>query len=164
MKPEWYIHPLLLIKTHQPVITENFINCLKNGSTISSPGLHTFSGENEVELLESTRLEVDTMIFCTGYEANISIMLDLDQTRASPTSENKGLKSKINSGLVARLYQNVFEPRYPDSIACLCYWPFNVSVIPISDLMSMALAQVWKGIYKLPLEAKMNEEIDKHYA
>lgn len=28
----------------------------------------------------------------------------------------------------------------------------------------MALAQVWKGIYKLPSEAKMNEEIDKHHA
>jgi dimethylaniline monooxygenase (N-oxide forming) len=163
MKPEWNIHPPPSIKTHPAMITENFIDCLKDGSIISCPGLRTFSGENEVELLDGTHLEVDAVIFCTGYEANFSIMPDLDPTRATPTSENTKFKAKINSGPIGRLYQNIFDPRYPDSIAWLCYWSFTVGVTPIGDLMSMALAQIWKGNYKFPSEANMNKEIDKHH-
>lgn len=163
MRPEWNIHPPPSIKTHQPVITEHFIDGLKDGSIISCPGLLAFSGEKEVELLDGTRLEVDAVIFCTGYQANFSIMPDLDPTRAAPTSDKKELKAKVNSGPLARLYQNIFEPKYPDSIAYLCYWSFTVGVIPIGDLMTMALAQMWKGAYKFPSEAEMNKEIDKHH-
>lgn len=90
MKPEWNIHPPPSIKTHPAMITENFIDCLKDGSIISCPGLRAFSGENEVELLDGTHLEVDAVIFCTGYEANFSIMPDLDprELRLPPRTLN----------------------------------------------------------------------------
>lgn len=164
MKPEWNIHPPLSIKTHQLVITENFIDYLKDRSIISCPGPYASIGENEVELLDGTRLAVDAVIFCTGCEANFSIMPDLDLMCATLTPENTELKAKINSGPLARLYQNIFNPRYPDSIAWLCYWSFTVGIIPIGDLMSTALAQVWKDAYKLPSQVVMNKEIDKNHA
>jgi dimethylaniline monooxygenase (N-oxide forming) len=72
MKPEWNILPPPSIKTHQPVITENFIDYLKDESIIYCPGPYAFIGENEVELLDGTRLKVDAVIFCTGCEANFS--------------------------------------------------------------------------------------------
>jgi hypothetical protein len=53
---------------------------------------------------------------------------------------------------------------HPNSIAYLCYWFFTISVVPIRDLLRIALAQIWKGAYKLPSEVEISREIDKHHA
>jgi dimethylaniline monooxygenase (N-oxide forming) len=65
---------------------------------------------------------------------------------------------------LARLYKNIFLPSYPDSIAYLCNWGLGDGIMPIGDLASLAIAQVWKGNFPLPSEEHMNRDIDAHHA
>lgn len=46
---------------------------------------------------------------------------------------------------IPKLYQNIFSLDYPDSFAYVCGAGFQMAIFPIYDLISMALAQVWKG-------------------
>jgi dimethylaniline monooxygenase (N-oxide forming) len=164
MKPEWNIHPPPPFNSNFPVVSDNFISSLKEGCITSCPSLHSFTGEKEISLLDGTRLTIDAVIFCTGYEVDFSIMPDHDPTRNTPTSKDPSLQSKLLSGPLARLYQNIFDPSHSDSIAWLCYWSVQVPAIPIADLLTMALAQIWKGKPTLPSPAAMNRTIDAHHA
>ena len=164
MNPEWNIHPPPTFNSHFPVVSDNFISSLKDGFIKSCPSLHSITGENEISLLDGTRLTVDAIIFCTGYEVDFSIMPDHDPTRNTPSSKDPSLQNKLLSGPLARLYQNIFDPSHPDSIAWLCYWSVQVPFIPTADLVTMALAQIWKTPSMLPSPDDMNREIDAHHA
>jgi dimethylaniline monooxygenase (N-oxide forming) len=123
---------------------------------ISVYGLSHFVDASTVELLDGIKLGVDAVIYCTGYEADFSLLgPDLDPTKRS--------NGKTGSGL-ARLYQNIFPPKHSDSVANMNYARINMGADKISDICSLAVAQVWKGGYTLPSETDMEAEIDKHHA
>jgi dimethylaniline monooxygenase (N-oxide forming) len=119
-------------------------------------GLYHFVDASTVELLNGTKLEVDAVIYCTGYEPDFSLLgPDLDPT--------KGSNGKTGSGL-ACLYHNIFPPKHSDSVAYMNYARINMGADTISDICSLVIAQVWKGGYTLPSETDMEAEIDKPYA
>ena len=81
-------------------------------------GLYHFVDASTVELLNGTKLEVDAVIYCTGYEPDFSLLgPDLDPTKRS--------NGKTGSGL-ARLYQNIFPPKHSDSVAYMNYARINM--------------------------------------
>ncbi|KAK9234245.1 flavin monooxygenase-like protein [Lipomyces kononenkoae] len=158
LDPAWRIHPPPSILTHQPTITDSFINCLQDGSVASVVGIRCFVGDNCVELDDGSRIEADAVILCTGYVPDFNLMHGLDVTSSS-TISNVSYGSPF-----PRLYQNIFSPEYPESIAFLNNWAATVAVFPIGDLASMAIAQVWKGAFSLPSKEEMHREIDAHHS
>jgi dimethylaniline monooxygenase (N-oxide forming) len=107
---------------------------------------------------DGTRLEADTVIFCTGF-------IPHDELLQNQKPVNKGLEnSSISASSFPKLYQNVFPPEYVDCLAYSCYWVTPTSVLGMADLIAMAVAQVFKGGYQLPSIPEMNIQIDKHQA
>lgn len=104
MNPEWNNYPPPSFNSHFSVVSDNFISSLKDGSITSCTSLHSFTGEKGICLLDGTRLAIDAIIFCTGYEVVFSIIPDPDPTCNTPTSKYPSIQSKILSGSLARIY------------------------------------------------------------
>ncbi|EKD14955.1 dimethylaniline monooxygenase 2 [Drepanopeziza brunnea f. sp. 'multigermtubi' MB_m1] len=156
LDPAWRLSPAPSLAKHQPLITDNLVSSLWAKDIISVHGLRRFIGDGEVELTDGTALHVDAVILCTGYEPDFSIMPEF-----SPLDTSK--RAGIYKAPLARLYQNIFPPQYADSLAYLNYFALTDGVMKVSDLATMALAQIWKGSYQLPPRDKMNAEIDRHH-
>ncbi|KAK9366663.1 flavin monooxygenase-like protein [Lipomyces kononenkoae] len=157
LDPAWRIHPPPSILTHQPTISDSFINCLQDGSVTSVAGIRSFVGGDRIELEDGSVIAADAVIFCTGYVPDFNLIHGFDITNGSTMSNLR------HNSPFPRLYQNIFSPDYPESMAFLNNWAYTVGVFPIADLASMAIAQVWKGAFSLPPKDEMNREIDAHY-
>jgi dimethylaniline monooxygenase (N-oxide forming) len=149
LNPAWRIHPPPSIITHQPTVSDNLIDCLKDGSITSVMGIYRFSGPHEVELHDGTRLEIDAVISCTGYAADFSLIPDL-------------LPPNMSGNSTPRLYHNIFPPSRADSVAFLNSFNYPTGWFPLVDLASMAVAQIWAGRSTLPSVSVMNDSIDRH--
>jgi dimethylaniline monooxygenase (N-oxide forming) len=159
LDPSWKLSPAPSLANHQPVITDNLVSSLWAGDITSVSGLRSFFGDDTVELLDGTKLVVDAVVFCTGYEPDFSLVSGLDPT--ADVSYNQK-NTPYRGPPLARLYQNIFPVKYADSVAYMNYIALTDGAITVIDLASMAIAQIWKGNSRLPSRKEMNETIDKH--
>ena len=162
LDPTWRLSPAPSLANHQPVISDNLVSSLCAGDIVSVHGLSRFIDGETVELLDGTTLAVDAVIFCTGYEPDFSLIPDFDPI-ISTTQAAAEPKNSYQGPPLARLYQNIFPPKYADSLAYMNYVALTDGATTVIDLTAMAIAQIWKGSYKLPSEQEMNVAIDKHH-
>jgi len=160
LAPEWNFKPTPSILTHRPLISDHLVDHLRNESIISVGGLKRFIDGRVVELADGSTLEVDVVVFCTGYTADFSLMPENSPIAASDSSK---VEQTFQVPPLARLYKNIFLPSHPNSIAYLSSWTLADGIMPLSDLTSMAVTQVWKGTFELPSEEVMNRDIDAHH-
>ncbi|CAI4213413.1 unnamed protein product [Parascedosporium putredinis] len=73
IRPEWKLLPAPSMKTTIAVISDHFIDALEAGTVQSVGGVKQFTGPNEVELVDGTLLDVDTVIYCTGYRNDFGL-------------------------------------------------------------------------------------------
>lgn len=162
LRPEWGFEPAQRI----PIVSDTLCDYLESGKIESVKGFKRVVGGNQVELEDGTRLDVDVLIWCTGYKADFS-MLDprFDPTvreMATPTAwSNAG---GLNGKSVFRMYHNVFSVEKPESLAFLGCVAFPIGGFHLFDWASMAIAQVWAGRSQLPSKAAMNAEVDERHA
>jgi dimethylaniline monooxygenase (N-oxide forming) len=162
IRPEWKLSPAPSLNHSVPIISDEIIRALEDGGVDSVTGIGAVVGPNEVELVDGTRLQVDCIIFCTGYKSDFSILdSTVDPTRnttprwgAAPGSRGKPLP---------RLYQNIISLDYPESLAIMGSVAFASAAFQLYDLASMALAQIWKGNSYLPSKREMENAVDKHH-
>lgn len=162
IRPEWNLSPTPSLKQSVPIISDHLIDRLESGDIKSVSALQKVTGRNTVKLVDGTSLTVDTIIWCTGYKTDFSLVgEDYDPTRsttaawaASPGSNDKPLP---------RLYQNVFSLKEPHSLAFLGAAAFTSPAFQLYDLASMAIAQIWKGASSLPSQAEMEQAVDAHH-
>ena len=150
---------------HRPIISDVFINFLQAGLITSVAGLRQFLAGHEIELEDGSRIAVDAVIFCTGYHPDWTLTPEIDPISRppSPIQRTENAAAPHHPPL-ARLYQNIFLPSHANSIAYLTNWAFGVGIMPVGDLASMAITQVWKGTFPLPSEEQMNRDIDANHA
>lgn len=160
LRPEWNLWPARSFREAVPIVSDDIVRCLEEGSVTSVVGVKEVIGPNTVELTDGTRLEVDTIIYCTGYRTDYSL---LDES-VDPCRETAGWASTpgVKDHPLPQLYQNIFSLDYPDSLALMGCAIFPAPAFQIYDLASMAIAQVWSGKYKLPPVEEMRRAADKH--
>lgn len=161
LDPAWNFKPAPSVLTHRPLISEDLVGHLRSGAVASVPALERFVDARHVELSDDSILEVDAVIFCTGYKPDFVIPPDFSPAIVLPAASNP---ASVGVPPLPRLYQNIFSPEYPDSLAYLCNWYLGDGLNVIADLASMAIAQVWKGTFPLPPQEQMIREIDAHHA
>lgn len=162
-RPEWRLWPAPPVKHCLPVITDSLIENLETGAVRPANGIKRVSGPREIELEDGERIEVDAIIWCTGYQLSFDVLeRNVDPTRDT-TPEWAAAKGSKGRPL-PRLYKNVFSLDYPDSLAFMGCVTFSNGFFPLSDLASMAVAQVWKGRSKLPSKEEMNRSVDAHHS
>jgi dimethylaniline monooxygenase (N-oxide forming) len=108
--PSWRLSPAPSLANHQPTISDTLVDSLWAGDITSVYGLRRFIAGNKVELDDGTILEVDAVVLCTGYEPGFSLTPDF-----SLLEQGAGKEAGINHAPLARLYQNIFPPKYADS-------------------------------------------------
>lgn len=157
--PEWNLNlpPSLL---HQaPTVSDTLIPALRDGSIISTAAPSRITGPNAVQLDDGKTVHVDAIIYCTGYEVDYSILGCYDPTLIDPTV------SEARNKLTPRLYQNVFSLTYPESLAFVGIAIAFSPAFMISDLTSMAIAQLWSTrahTPNLPARRTMERWYEEH--
>ncbi|SCV61125.1 flavin depend monooxygenase that catalyses the oxidation of rubrofusarin to 9-hydroxyrubrofusarin [Fusarium fujikuroi] len=147
IRPEWGLSPAISVLHALPVISDNLIPLLESGDITSVPKIKRVTGPREIELTDGLRLD----------------LLDpsVDPTRNTTPKWAEAIGSRGKP--LPRLYQNVFSLDYPDSLAFMGNLLVATTAFPISDICTMAIAQIWKGNSPLPSIDEMNRATDKHH-
>lgn len=154
MRNEWHLLPCASVSHVHPAVQEAYIPALRNGDITPLKGFKDFAGENQVLLEDGSIIEVDAVIFCTGYKHDWSIMpeLEMDGTGGRPLKTSDELFcqgediSSATQGTgphIPRLFHLIFPPRWASSIAFLSWLAPQENAWCISELVSMAVAQVF---------------------
>lgn len=134
LDPAWKLSPGPSIKHQIPTISDTLIPCLREGKVTSTAVPNRIVGDYDVEMADGTIVQVDVIVFCTGYSSNFSVMGEYD-----PTLTPEGTYDHYTP----RLYQNILSLEHPDSLAFIGIAIAFLPAFLTTDLSSMALAQLW---------------------
>ncbi|KAI1157378.1 FAD/NAD(P)-binding domain-containing protein [Nemania serpens] len=194
VRDDWRLVPCPSMAHVHPAVQEDFIPALRKGDITPLHGFQDFAGESEVLLDNGATVEVDVVIFCTGYDLDFKIMPELEMDGAfgfplrtadelSQNDTGEGVRGEQNQPHLPRLYQMLFPPRYTSSVAILSWIAPQENVWCVSELASMAVAQIWaaetaadsRTTFKqrpaknyrspalLPSLKKMNSQVDAYH-
>lgn len=154
--PAWRLDPFPSTLLSLPGSSETIIPALKDGSLTSLHGLKRFLGPRSIEFDDGTILDnVDAVICGTGYSADFSVAPFIEMSRPA----------NYGGPEIARMWNNMFPPKYADSICMLCYSSYGKNNgFSFCDVSSMAVSNIWRGTHPLPPQDEMEREIDAHHA
>ncbi|KAJ9500880.1 hypothetical protein H2202_003438 [Exophiala xenobiotica] len=161
LDPAWRLGPAPSVLHQNPTVTDTLIPALRAGTITSTHAPERVLGTHEVELEDGTVVAVDSIIFCTGYAVDYSILGKYDPTISS-TAPGGGHDDET-----PRLYQNIFSLDHPDSLAFIGIALIIFPAFLLSDLTSMALAQIWSNradTPSLPPQGDMEQWYADHLA
>lgn len=158
LREEWHLLPCTSLQYVNPIVQDDFIPALRRGDVIPLFGFQDFVGDSLVLLTDGTIVEVDVVIFCTGYGLDFSIMPELEMDGAcglplrsaqevfkerldlAGPSKSRDQREQLH---IPRLFQMMFPPRWASSIAILSWMAPQEPRWNILELAAMALAQTW---------------------
>jgi dimethylaniline monooxygenase (N-oxide forming) len=162
VRPEWGFEPAPSIAGQRPLVSDDLVDCLINGTVKSTVGVDRVLDGTHVEMTDGTVIEVDAILFCTGFTVDYSVVgPDADPTRHTTKDWNRAIGS--NGKWLPRLYQNIFSLDHPDSLAFMGNLSFMNPAFFMFDLGAMALAQLWSGKSRFPSIDEMNRHVDAHH-
>ncbi|OAL71578.1 hypothetical protein A7D00_4483 [Trichophyton violaceum] len=159
LKPEWQLDPAPSFSQQRPIISDNLIDNLSSGRVISLPPIRQVCDDTTIEMTDGTVIEVDSIVWCTGYTVDYSMLGKSDPT----IYDQKDACEMSNGRKMPRLYQNVISLQHPESLAFMGNLSFMNPAFLMFDLASMAVAQLWKGTSRLPSKAEMNRQVDEQF-
>ncbi|KAF4912184.1 Monooxygenase aurF [Colletotrichum viniferum] len=162
IRPEWNLSPAPSLKTTSPVVSDEIIPALERGDVESVAGIGKVTGD-EVELTDGRVLQVDAIVYCTGYKADFSILDPKDDPANVPNPEWVAAKGARGKPL-PRLYKNVLSEKHPESLAFMGCVAFATGAFQLYDLAAMAIVQTWKGASPLPPAKETSRIIDRQHA
>ncbi|KAJ9614092.1 hypothetical protein H2200_002228 [Cladophialophora chaetospira] len=157
---QWRLSPSPSLLHHNPTVTDTLVPGLRAGTITSTHAPRRIAGDRTVELEDGNIIAVDSIVYCTGYRPDYSIVGTHDPT----------LNPSASGGYdehTARLYQNIFSLEYPDSLAFVGIAIIIFPAFLLSDLSSMAIAQLWSnkaGTPSLPSHKEMEHWYAEHLA
>ncbi|ETN40413.1 uncharacterized protein HMPREF1541_04690 [Cyphellophora europaea CBS 101466] len=165
VQPEWKLLPAHPITNVAPVMNDHLVSLLRSGRVKSLPGVTSFSPDGHTATFSdnTTLSNIDTVIFCTGFDFDHSFLGDSANPFLHPTPEWDNHPNSNNMPY-ARLYRGLFSLDHPDSLAFIgVYRGHSISAFVNGDLASSAIAQIWRGHHALPARAEMDTWCDANY-
>ncbi|KAF5236518.1 hypothetical protein FAUST_6503 [Fusarium austroamericanum] len=167
IRGEWRLVPCPSMAHRNPAAQEDIFPAFHNKDIIPMQGFVDFAGEDTVLLADGTTVEVDVVIFATGYRHDFSIMPELEMNGAAgmglqiakTTEKEQTPEDKEQGPSLPRLYQMIFPPKRATSIAFLSWLAPQEAVWCVSELASMAVAQAWVADFAL----KQNHNLPTPY-
>lgn len=156
LDPKFGLEPWPNLFLTLPGSWDDVYTLMKEGRVDNLKGLNKFLGPRTVEMSDGRILDdIDAVIMCTGYQADWS---------PTPFVETSKPRSHGYDGPpIHRLFMNLFPPQYADSCIMLCYSAFGKSNgFSFSDVTSMAVSRIWRGLEKLPSREAMEAQIDRN--
>ncbi|KAB5536172.1 flavin monooxygenase-like protein [Coniochaeta sp. 2T2.1] len=163
LKPEWGFQPAPSITNQRPLVNDDLIPCLEDGSITSTTGIKRVIDDKTVETTDGKQYEVDALLFCTGFTVDYkAVGPDADPTRDTTAAWERNPNYTGRS--LPRLYQNIFSLEHPHSLAFIGHLSFMNPAFFMFDLATMAVAQLWKGASAFPPPAEMKKQVDDQHA
>ncbi|CAJ2499665.1 Uu.00g025180.m01.CDS01 [Anthostomella pinea] len=152
--PAWRLEPFPSITLSVRGTPDSILGFLKDGSLETLHGIKRFTGPRSIEFSDGTILDdVDAVISATGYGADFSAVPFVETSR--PTD--------YGGPDLVRLWMNLFPPKYADSMVLLCHSTYGKNNgFSFSDVSSMAVSNVFRGVHPLPPPEEMEKQIDEH--
>lgn len=144
-----------------PIVSDSVVPEILAGNIALVRGIKRVSGPKTVVLEDGRQIDVDAIVFCTGYQADYSLAGPFDPTLEQSAAWTSAAGS--NSRRLPRLYRNIFSLKLPQSLAFMGAIAFPSPAFLLYDLASMALAQVWSGQFKLPPQRAMVAQVDEQH-
>jgi dimethylaniline monooxygenase (N-oxide forming) len=158
---EWRINQPYKGVLSNPIINDKIVDLLFEKKVSIVQGVRTITPSGDVELSNGDIIsDVDTIILCTGYKYDFSVVPESVSPIRHANSQ-WDTSERTNGRQLHRMYQGFISLDCPDSLAFLGVSGYPSSENPLFDLITMALAQIWKGAVKLPPRAEMEAEVDK---
>lgn len=107
------------------MVSDTLVPCLEDGSITSVAGIKRIVNATEVELQDGTRVDVDAIIWCTGYKSDFSMIEPRFNPECRPQAWLDAPGS--NGKSLFRLYKNVFSLEKPDSLAFMAAVHITIS-------------------------------------
>ncbi|KAL7924775.1 hypothetical protein ACQKWADRAFT_319316 [Trichoderma austrokoningii] len=161
LDPSWGLDPNHPVKTANLVISDTLIANFRSKAVKPIAGVRRFIGGRKIELTSAEVVEADTVICCTGYNNDFSLLEEQFDPAFNPSPRWVKAPGSKNRPC-PRLYQNVFSLKAPDSLAFMGCVFFLNGTFCIADIASMCIAQVWSGRASLPPARKMQRWMDRH--
>ena len=161
---QWRLNEIPPSQMANPIVNDKIADLLYKREVEIVLPIRKMTKTGIVELTDGRLLpDVDTIILCTGYHYDFSLVPNaLDPTREkNPIWDSS---KRTNGRELHRLYQGFFSLECPDSLVFLGVCGYPSSQMPLYDLITMAVAQVWKGAVNLPPKAEMKAEVNKRHA
>ncbi|RDW62513.1 hypothetical protein BP5796_10815 [Coleophoma crateriformis] len=164
LDPKWRFTNPPPGRISNPIINDHIVDLFRQGEVCIVPSLHSILPSGEAKLSDGQRIsDIDTIILCTGYEYDFSLF---DESISPINIRNPEWDaSRVTSNRpLRRLYQGIFSLEHPESLAFIGASGYPASQMPLFDLVSMALAQIWKGAYPLPSREVMEDDVNQRNA
>nr|XP_054770718.1 flavin-containing monooxygenase 5-like [Lytechinus pictus] len=147
--PNMYgLNPKMKILQTQPTVSPVLLNHLQRKHIIVHPNISKME-EKRVTFADGTSVEVDSVVFCTGYHIDLPFLSN--DTRSKVTEDGNN---------ILKLYKNVFSPSVGPSLAFIGFvQPASGGVISMSEIQARWFAELCKKKVKLPQEAEMRQDI-----
>lgn len=158
LRPEWGFEP----PQWTPIVSNDLVHFLERGQIESAKGIKCVLDGSRVELDDGKIVEVDVLIWCTGYKADFSML----EPRFDPTRKPSSAWSSAsgsNGKPLLNLFHNLFSLEKPDSLAFIGNVHTTLPGFLLFDMASMAIAQVWKGASILPPLPVMEKAVAAHH-
>lgn len=194
IKEDWHMTGCPSLSLSNPNGQENWFPAVYEGRITPAHAFDAFIGPNQVRLADGSEIEVDAVIFCTGYSHQWDIIpeLEMDGACGLPLQTAKEITSKSGADgedgdaakppHLPRLFKLIFPPKHASSLAFLNYQAPQENAWCVSELSSMVIAQIWAAestnngktpaatdpTYRkpasLPSVAEMETEVDGYHA
>ncbi|KAF5646391.1 dimethylaniline monooxygenase 2 [Fusarium sp. NRRL 52700] len=187
IRGDWRLIPHANMEFTHPAVQDDFMGALYSGAVAPVYGFRAFVGENSVLLGDGSMVDVDAVIFCTGYTLDYSLMpeLEMDGACGVPLT-TAGQANKTNDAGVPkelslpRLHHMIFPPKRASSVAFLSWISALETAWCVCELASMAVTQIWaaetsiqqgfpapprgyRKLAQLPSVADMNASVDEYH-
>ncbi|KAF4981977.1 hypothetical protein FZEAL_2323 [Fusarium zealandicum] len=187
IRGQWRLVPCPSMAHKHPAAQEDFFPALYSQEILPVQGFVEFAGENTVLLADGSTVEVDAVIFATGYKLDFTIMPELEMNGAAGAPLKTAVDADQDSEIrgrkepnLPRLFQMIFPPKWASSIAFLSWMAPQENFWCVSELASMAVAQAWaadvaqsqdqtapiryRPASLLPSVEEMNTQVDSYHA
>lgn len=165
IKPEWKLDSPSMIHT-LPILSDTLVSELHSGRIESVVGLKKVTGAEQVELDDGAVIDIDAIIWCTGYRWKYDFLGEYDPSLKSQDGYIPTITGEASPHQVAlpRLYRSVFSLDHPESLAFAGLAAFHAPIFVSWDLGSMAIAQYWKKPELMPSREEIRLSYKSHMA
>jgi dimethylaniline monooxygenase (N-oxide forming) len=167
-KTEWRLDPAPSLAEKLFLVSDDLVESLNQGTVRSVNGIRRVVGPETVELDDGTTVDVDVIIFCTGYNLDYSLLGSHDPTRQQ-NGDSLASSSEARTGRIPMLYRGLFSLEHPDTLACMGAVIYTAPAFEIFDIASQAIAQLWRpktdsAAPRLPYREVMLRQVKEHFA
>lgn len=145
------LNPKMRARQTQPTVSPTLVHHIQRRNVMVKPNIAAVEG-NKVVFTDGTKTTTDTIVCCTGYKIDLPFL----------DSSLKDLVVEENSNKI-KLFKHVFVPEIGASLAFIGFvQPTSGGLLSVSEIQARWFSELCKGVIKLPLVEKMQQEIKQH--